>query len=120
MNRRRLLAAAALLPAATGLRADPSAAERKRIEQLLQALAQRRDAVFIRNGKEYSPAQAAEFLQGKLKWQIEKIATAQDFIDQIGTRSDASGTPYQLRLADGRLLPTATFFRQELAGLDRR
>jgi hypothetical protein len=100
--------------------ADPSAAERARIERLLDALAARKDIRFVRNGKEYSAAQAADFLRGKLQWQIEKVATAQDFIQQVGTRSTTSGNVYMLRLADGRELPSAQFLTQELRRIDKR
>jgi hypothetical protein len=100
--------------------ADPSAGERARIERLLDALAARKDLRFVRNGKEYTAAQAADFLRGKLQWQIEKVATAQDFIAQVGTRSTSSGHVYLVRLADGRELPSAQFLAQELRRIDKR
>jgi hypothetical protein len=100
--------------------ADPSAAERARIERLLDALAARKDLRFVRNGKEYTAAQGADFLRGKLQWQIEKVATAQDFIAQIGTRSTTSGDVYLVRLADGRTLPSAQFLAQELRRIEKR
>jgi hypothetical protein len=76
--------------------------------------------MFLRNGREYSCAQAADFLQGKLKWQLDRIATVQDFIDRIGARSSTSGEIYRVRLADGRVIPSADFLRAELARLERR
>lgn len=100
--------------------ADPSAAERARIERLLDALAGRKDIHFVRNGKEYTAAQAADFLRGKLHWQFEKVATVQDFINQIGTRSTTSGDVYRVRLADGRTLPSAQFLAQELQRIEKR
>jgi hypothetical protein len=100
--------------------ADPSAIERARIERVLDALAARKDLRFVRNGKEYTGAQAADFLRGKLQWQLEKVATAQDFIIRIGTRSTSSGNVYLVRLADGRELPSAQFLTQELQRIDKR
>ena len=123
MKRRRgwlVLVALAAAVAAPALQAKPPRDEQARIDGLIRALGQRTDAVFIRNGKEYSCAQAAAFLQGKMKWQIDQLATVQDFIERIGSRSDASGKPYQFRLADGRILPSADFLRQELARIEKR
>jgi hypothetical protein len=122
-RRRRLLRLGVALVAAAAaptLPAKPPTDEQARIDRLIRAVGQRTDTVFIRNGKEYTGAQAAAFLQGKMKWQIDRLVTVQDFIEQVGTRSDASGKPYQFRLADGRVVPSADFLRQELAKLDRR
>jgi hypothetical protein len=100
-------------------RANPSPGERARIDRLIAAVAQRTDIRFLRNGKEYSSAQAADFLRGKLNWRIEKVSTVQDFIEQVGTRSSSSGDVYKVRLADGQLLPSAEFLKQELKRLER-
>ncbi len=99
--------------------ADPTAAESARIDKLIAAIGKRSDIKFIRNGKEYNCGQAAEFLRGKLKWRLEKVVTVQDFIEQIGTRSTTTGEPYQIRLADGRLVPSADFLRQELQRIEK-
>jgi hypothetical protein len=101
-------------------RAETPAAERARIERLLDALASRQDLRFVRNGKDYTAAQGADFLRGKWHWQIEKVTTAQDFIAVIGTRSNTSGDVYLVRLADGRTLPCAQFLAQELRRIEKR
>jgi hypothetical protein len=119
MNRRRWLGWL-LAPWGVAAWADPSTAERARIERLLDALAARKDVRFVRNGKEYTGAQAADFLRGKLQWQIEKVATVQDFIVQIGTRSTSSGNVYLVRLADGHELPSAQFLTQEFRRIEKR
>jgi hypothetical protein len=106
--------------AAPWAHADPSERERARIERLLDAFAKRQDIKFIRNGKDYSAAQGADFLRGKFNWNVEKVSTAQDFIEQIGTRSNLSGDPYRVRLADGRVLACAEFLRQELRRIEKR
>ncbi|MEO7851057.1 MAG: DUF5329 family protein [Rubrivivax sp.] len=112
-----LLAGCALYALAV---AHPDAQERARIDRLIQAVGKRSDIKFIRNGSEHDSVEAAEFLQGKLKWRISKVTTVQDFIDQIGTRSTTSGEIYQVQLADGKKMPSAEFLRQELARIEQR
>jgi hypothetical protein len=119
MNR-RLWLGCLIAPWGAAAWADPSATERARIERLLDVLAARKDIRFVRNGKEYTGAQAADFLRGKLQWQIDRVVTVQDFINQIGTRSDSSGNVYLVRVADGRELPSAQFLTQELRRIERR
>lgn len=114
-----LLAPMAALASAAAL-ADPSAVEQARIDKLIMAVGQRSDIKFVRNGKEYSCVQAADFLRGKLKWRIDKVATVQDFIEQVGTRSTSSGDIYQVRLGDGRTLASAEFLTQELRRIEKR
>jgi hypothetical protein len=115
-------ACVALLAAGSGVlaRGEPSAGERSRIEGLIAAVGRRNDIRFLRNGKEYSAAQAADFLRGKFQWQIENIATVQEFIDRVGTRSTTSGDVYKVRLGDGRIVACAEFLTQELRRLDKR
>ncbi len=99
--------------------AKPDAQEQARIERLILAVGKRSDIVFIRNGKEYNCAQAAEFLEGKLKWRSGKVNNVQEFIDQVGTRSTTSGDVYQVRMKDGTVLPSAAFLRQELERIEK-
>ncbi len=99
--------------------AKPDAREQARIDRLIQAVGKRTDIAFIRNGTAYDSAQAAEFLDGKLKWRIGKVTTVQDFIEQIGTRSTSSGDIYQVRLKDGTVIPSAVFLRQELERIEQ-
>jgi hypothetical protein len=118
--KRRVCLGAVLAAGCIVVRADPVPAERARIERLIAAVAKRTDIRFLRNGKEYDSVQAADFLRGKYGWRIEKVATVQDFIEQIGTRSTASGDVYKVRLADGRLIPSADFLTQEWRRLEMR
>jgi hypothetical protein len=118
MNRRAWLGCL-LAPWGTAAWAEPSGAERARIDRLIEAVALRTDIRFVRNGKEYTSTQAADFLRGKLQWRIDKVATVQDFIEQVGTRSTASGEVYLVRLASGQTLPSAQFLAQELRRLGK-
>ena len=99
--------------------AQLSEAERARIHRLIDAVGQRKDIRFVRNGKEYTPTQTADFLRGKLQWNLQKVHTMKDFIAEVGTRSTTSGAAYQVRLADGRTLPSAEFLAQELRRLEK-
>jgi hypothetical protein len=72
------------------------------------------DAVFVRNGREYRGAEAAEHLRDKL-WGEPNVATCDDFIDKVGSRSALTGTPYTVRLSDGRTLPAGEWLRNQLA-----
>ena len=97
-----------------------SDAESSRIYRLIDAVGQRKDIRFVRNGKEYTAAQAADFLRGKLQWNIEKVRTMKDFITVVGTGSTTSGQVYLVRLADGRTLPSAEFLAQELQRIEKK
>ena len=74
--------------------------EPEKIERLIQYVAGRKDAVFIRNGAEHTCAEAAEHMRGKLRSAGASIKTARDFIEQAASRSSLSGQPYRVRLAD--------------------
>ena len=46
-----------------------------------------------------------------------QIRTADDFIAKVASKSSTTGRPYLVRFSDGREVPTADFFRAELAKL---
>lgn len=77
------------------------------IEALITRVGQSAGMVFIRNGQEYSAAQAAAHLRRKLRAANGRIRSAEAFIDHIGTRSSLSGHAYRVRLPDGRQLDSA-------------
>jgi len=116
---RRAFVFALLGPAALITNAAPPQREAARIERLIQYVEAMTDVKFIRNGTEYSSADAAKFLRGKLDYLADKIHTAQDFIEQVATKSGSSGQPYLIRLADGRVIPTAQFLGDELKRMGR-
>ncbi|HVG23995.1 MAG TPA: DUF5329 family protein [Thermoanaerobaculia bacterium] len=74
-------------------------------------------ASFIRNGKAYDAATAAKFLRGKWERQTREIATAEEFIERVGTRSSTTGRAYMVRYRDGHEVPVAVFLRTELQKL---
>jgi len=114
MKRRALLAALMAGPAF----AAPPAAELARIERLIGFIEMQKGVEFMRNGRAHSGADAARFLRGKFEKMGDGVNTAQQFIDQIASKSSTTGQPYLIKLADGRLLPAATVLGDELARID--
>ena len=119
MRRREAVLSVAVLLASVGVQAAPNAAEKARIERLIAYVEAQTTIRFVRNGTAYSSKDAAKFLRGKYDKMGEHVSTAQQFIDQIASRSSTSGEPYLIRFADGRQVPAARFLGDELARIDR-
>lgn len=83
----------------TSLHALDSPAKEE-VDHLLEAVS-KSEARFIRNGKEYSSAEGAEHLKSKLGQAGNRVKTAEDFINGIGTKSYLSGKPYLMKNKDG-------------------
>lgn len=71
---------------------------------------------FNRNGDWHDAADAAEHLQKKLNYALDKgaITSAEDFIDQAATQSSMSGKAYQVRCAQAAPQPSGQWLREEL------
>jgi Family of unknown function (DUF5329) len=104
-----------LLACAGSVLAARPDAEQKKIDYLIASIEALDGATFIRNGGEYSAAKAADHLRLKLLRVGDRIETADQFIDELGTKSSMSGEKYHIRLKDGRVLESAQFFRTQLA-----
>jgi hypothetical protein len=117
MKRRSLLLW--LGAAALSVRAAPAAYEQARIDRLIDAVSRQNGLQFVRNGKAYSPVDAATFLREKLKARGADVATAEQFIERIASTSTTSGQPYRIRFADGREIASAEFLDTLLKTLDR-
>ena len=110
MTRRHFLASLAAL--ATLAVFPTMAATRtpaQEIELLIQRVGASEGVVFIRNGSEYSAADAATHLRRKLSAAKGRIRTPEQFIDKLGSRSSMTGRAYRVRLADGRGMDSATW-----------
>lgn len=92
--------------------------EAQKIEALIQAVADLKGAVFIRNGAEHAPKEAAEHLRLKWKNAGRRVKTAPEFIQHCGSGSSLSGRPYEIRLADGRTVPARDWLWTELKRLE--
>lgn len=92
--------------------------EDAKIERLILGIAELENATFIRNGGEHTAREAADHLRSK--WQSGKgqIQTAEQFIEGIASKSSLSGTPYEIRFADGRTQPSGVYLRERLRALE--
>jgi len=74
---------------------------------------------FIRNGKEYNSKQAAKHLKKKLSWARKnffrsKDITAEEFIDEIASRSSITKEEYLLRTLDAKTITVKEWLKKEL------
>lgn len=97
-----------------GAAPSPVVDERARIEGLLATIASS-GIVFIRNGSDHSAAEAADHLRSKWSRAGDRIATAEDFIEQLASRSSQSGEAYRVRLPDGTVHDAGPWLREQLA-----
>lgn len=81
----------------------------------LLAYVQTADVRFIRNGTEYSAADAAQHLRDKLAQAGNRVKTTDDFIVGIASSSYLSGKPYLVKLKDGQIQPAGEWLRAHLA-----
>jgi hypothetical protein len=95
----------------------PALSEAEKIDRLIAAVAALDGAVFIRNGSEHTPAEAAKHLRDKASNADDKVTTAQEFIDHIGSKSSLSGEEYTIRFQDGRTGTAREFLADQLAAL---
>jgi Family of unknown function (DUF5329) len=92
--------------------------ESAKIDALIGAVERLEGATFLRNGEEHPASAAADHLRRKLPAAGGSSATAETFIVEAATKSSVTGRPYEIRFADGRVVPLAEFLRGELARLD--
>lgn len=93
--------------------------ETQKIEWLIAFIA-KQDGAFIRNGSEFTPAQAAEHLRMKWKKAGSKIETAQDFIKHLASSSSVSGKPYQIKFKNGQMLNVGILLQAELKRISQQ
>jgi hypothetical protein len=67
---------------------------------------------FIRNGSEYTGAEAADHIQAKYDHFKDEIRTVDEFVDRAASKSLMSGKPYAVR-CDGKTMPAADWIRAE-------
>jgi|SRR5471032_1517343 hypothetical protein len=92
--------------------------EEKKIDYLVASIESLQNAQFIRNGTAYEAKAAANHLRLKRRNAGSRVATADDFIRLCASTSSMSGTPYEIRFSDGRVVSSEAFLRQRLAEFD--
>ncbi|WP_442481290.1 DUF5329 family protein [Aeoliella sp. SH292] len=90
-----------------------------KIELLIQHVHAMEGAVFIRNGTQHTPREAAEHMREKWNAAGDKLKSASDFIEHVASRSSLTGEVYQIRTADGRTTPAGEMLRDHLAAIER-
>ncbi|HET9668556.1 MAG TPA: DUF5329 domain-containing protein [Casimicrobiaceae bacterium] len=96
----RLLRRASLALGFTCALATPAAfatssGSNEEIDHLLQYVAASH-CTFVRNGSEYAADQARDHLVDKYRFAGSRIATAEQFIEYLATKSSLSGQPYHV------------------------
>ena len=97
------------------LAGTPIPLEEKKIDYLIASIETLQNAQFIRNGVAYEAKAAADHLRLKRRGAGSRVATADDFIRLCASVSSMSGTPYQIRFSDGRIVTSESFLRERLA-----
>ncbi|HET7135629.1 MAG TPA: DUF5329 domain-containing protein [Casimicrobiaceae bacterium] len=72
-----------------------SSASNDEIDHLLQYVAASH-CTFVRNGSEYPAEKARDHLVDKYRFAGSRIATAEQFIEYLATKSSLSGEPYHV------------------------
>jgi hypothetical protein len=101
--------AAALAPAPAPM------SDAQKIDGLIGYVAQLDDVVFVRNGKEYSAADAAKHMRLKRDKAGDRCDTAEEFIRVCASFSSMSGEAYLMRFPDGRTRTAEDVLREQLA-----
>lgn len=94
--------------------------EKARIEFLIHEVEQVQGS-FIRNGREYLPAEAGAHLRMKLERAMgswfapdKDQWTAELFIEKIASKSSISGKPYQIKCNNGQTINAGDWLRERL------
>ena len=94
------------------------AAEKQKIEALIDQVGALKEAKFVRNGWTYEPSTAVRFLRGKWNYNSTEVKSARDFIDKVASMSGTSGKPYLIRFKDGKEIKSSEFLFAELKKIE--
>jgi len=88
--------------------------EQEKIDWLLAEM-KNTDAIFIRNGKEYSGDRAASHVKSKLWFAGKRVQTVREFIVGVASFSEETGRPYEICRKDGTQEPLEKWLLERLA-----
>ncbi|TGK01296.1 hypothetical protein EHQ53_08680 [Leptospira langatensis] len=84
------------------------------IRSLVASLDSCKGCVFIRNGSEHKLDEAKAHLLRKYDSAKSQIKTTEDFIRGIASKSSITGTPYKIRMADGKEIESEKWLFEKL------
>jgi len=87
--------------------------EKEKINYLLDSIEQS-GAIFVRNGAEHSSKKAREHLELKLKRGGKYAKTAEDFIDNLASKSSFTGELYIMKFPDGKIVNSGDWLKRQL------
>lgn len=93
--------------------------ETQKIEALIKAVEQLKEAKFYRNGELHDAAAAAKHLRMKWEKAGSRVKTAIDFIEKVASKSSMSGESYKIVYANGKTLLARDFFYEKLKNLGK-
>ncbi len=93
-------------------------AESTRIEKLILRI-ETSKVVFLREGVEYGPEEAAAHIRDKYQRAGPRARNLDEFIEKVASRSWTTGEPYHVKLEDGRTVAAETWLKEQAASLDR-
>jgi len=106
-----------IIIALIGLMSFQVKTEEQKIQKLITYVAGLKDAKFIRNGSEFTPAKAAAHLKMKREKAGDDIKTAMEFIEQIASKSSMTGQDYTVKFKDGKVVKVHDLLVAELKRL---
>jgi hypothetical protein len=88
-----------------------------RIGQLIRATGNSEDT-FVREGKDYTGAEAMQLLVAKLHSHRGPAVTLDEFVDQLASRSSKTGQQYEVRRRDGGTVTMQQWLRAKLREIE--
>jgi len=113
-----VLALTAVMTLPVGARAEPPPHAQAEINYLL-GFVRASGCEFYRNGTWYDSERAQEHLRYKYEYLSahDRVATAEEFIEQAATKSSLTGRPYLLRCGRSKVVTSEEWLRAALARL---
>ncbi|MBP6123748.1 MAG: DUF5329 domain-containing protein [Providencia sp.] len=88
--------------------------EKIRTEALLTELGKQQNLTFTRNGTEHSAVDAESHLRLKLGKTHKRLQTAEQFIDNVASKSSITGEQYQVKDGQGNIIPANKYLHDLL------
>ncbi len=87
--------------------------EQEKIYYLLDKI-EESGAIFVRNGAEHTSKKAREHLELKLQRGAKYAKTAEDFIENLASKSSFTGESYTMKFPDGKEVKSGDWLREQL------